>query len=58
MELHAEEEQRVEDPESAADPRLSERAQAVIAANPHDKVKLIVTYQQPPGHNDEQPVGC
>ena len=40
----------------AADVRMSERAQAAIAAKDGDKVKLILTYRQPPGLSDEDDI--
>ena len=40
----------------AADARLNHRAQAAIAANPSGKVKLILTYNQPPGLSDENKI--
>jgi subtilisin family serine protease len=39
---------------AGTDARMSARAQAAIEANPHGKVKLIVTYRQPPGLSDKE----
>ena len=38
------------------DERMSDHTRDALTAKPHEKVKLIVTYRQPPGLDDEDKV--